>query len=121
MTSLSRRPDHVAAGRAFLLTTLERTEPDLPTYGEFAATYGGIARAAASVLNSIARDCAERGEPDLSVLVVTAGARLPGLVDGQPVSADDPASLRRWREELARVRSYPWPDAQPDSYRSGGR
>ncbi len=62
------------------------------------------------MLNVIARDCAARAKPDLSVLVVNARTKLPGMVAGQPVTWDDEAGLHRWRNELKRVRSFAWPD-----------
>src|SRR5687767_11491863 len=74
----SRRPDDVAAARAFLITTINRPDDQLPRYGEVAAAIGSISRAVAPVLNSIARECEERGEPDLSAVVVLGGTRLPG-------------------------------------------
>lgn len=58
------------------------------------------------MLNSIARDCAAQGEPDLSVLVVRSETGLPGMVDGYPVESGDPASLQRWHAELRRVRQF---------------
>jgi hypothetical protein len=110
VTSYSRNPSHVQAGRAYLLSVRDRPDEQLPTYSEFAGAYGGVARAAGPVLNSIARDCTSRGEPDLTVLVVNADNRLPGMVSGLPVSHDDPDSLRRWQAELQRVRTHPWPE-----------
>ncbi len=69
----SRRPHDLAAARAFPLTTLDRPDDGLPRHGEVAAAIGGIARAVAPVLNSVAKDC-YRGEPDLSALVPSSGA-----------------------------------------------
>ena len=69
-TPYSRRPEVVAAVRAFLISVRDRPDDLLPRYGEVAEVYGGIARAVAPVLNSVARDCAQAGEPDLSALVV---------------------------------------------------
>jgi len=105
----SRRPDHITTGRAFLLSVIHRPDQRLPRYAEFAGSYGGIARGAAPVLNSIARNCATQGEPDLSVLVVRSQTALPGMVDGHPVEPDNPASIQRWHAELTRVRQYHWP------------
>ena len=110
MTRYSRRADHVATGRAFLLSVIKRPDQRLPRYAEFAGSYGGIARAAAPVLNSIARDCAAQGQPDLSVLVVRSETGLPGMVDGYPVESDNPASVQRWHSELKRVREFRWPE-----------
>jgi hypothetical protein len=76
MTRFSRRPNDVAAARQFLIDSRHRTDQHLPTYGELANVIGGIARGVAPVLNSVARDCDQRTEPDLSVLVVDA--RLAG-------------------------------------------
>ena len=82
MTRFSRRPNDVAAARQLLIDSRHRA--DLPTSGELANVIGGIARGVAPVLNSVARDCHERAEPDLSVLVVDARSGLPGSVGGHP-------------------------------------
>jgi hypothetical protein len=107
-TRYSRRPDDVAAARAFLLTTLDRPDDQLPRYGEVAAAIGGIARAVAPVLNSVAKECEECGEPDLSAVVVLSGTGLPGMLHGRPLDPDDASARTRWQAELQRVRSYPW-------------
>ena len=111
-TRYSRRPDDVAAARAFLLTTIDRPDERLPRYGDVAAAIGGIARAVAPVLNSVAKQCQERGEPDLSVLVVLQGSGLPGMLGGRPVDVGDPTVEQRWRDELQRVRVHPWSDLE---------
>ena len=108
-TRYSRRPDDIAAGRAFLLSVVHRPDQELHRYAEFAGSYGGIARAAAPVLNSIARDCAAQGQPDLSVLVVRSETALPGMVDGHHVEHENPASIQRWHAELTRVRQFQLP------------
>lgn len=79
----------------------------LPTYGDVAASYGGIARAVGPVLNSIARDCEQAGDPDLSALVVDKSTCLPGTFDGQPVEAGSPQEAA-WRAELAKIRRHSW-------------
>jgi hypothetical protein len=107
MTGFSRRPQDVAAARRFLVSCVDRDDEELPTYGEVAAVYGGIARAAGPVLNSIARDCEVAGEPDLTALVVDKSTRLPGTFLGQPVIAGA-ASEARWHDELARIRNHAW-------------
>ena len=109
-TRYSRRPEDVAAARAFLLTTLDRPDDQLPRYGEVAAAIGGIARAVAPVLNSVARQCEERGEPDLSAVVVLSGTGLPGMLDGRPVDPGGPRARTSWQSELGRIRAYPWRD-----------
>src|SRR6476469_5266690 len=107
MTGFSRRPHDVDAARRFLISCVDRDDEELPTYGEVAAAYGGVARAVGPVLNSIARDCELAAEPDLTVLVVDRSTRLPGTFRGQPVVAGD-ASEARWRVEVARVRAHDW-------------
>lgn len=107
-TPYSRRPDWVAATRGFLISQRHRTDKQLPRYGEVAAVYGGIPRAVAPVLNAVARDCAEAGEPDLSALVVLESTGLPGRLGGQVVDPADPRSRALWRDELTRIRSYGW-------------
>jgi hypothetical protein len=62
------------------------------------------------VLDSVARDCARAGEPDLSALVVLADTGLPGRLDGQVLDPQDPSVRSAWRVELKRIRSYVWPD-----------
>lgn len=104
----SRRPHDVAAARAFLLTTLHRPDAELPRYGEVAASYGGIPRAVAPVLNSIAKECAERGEPDLSAVVVLESSGLPGMLAGEPLDPHDSSARARWHAELRRIRAYSW-------------
>ncbi len=75
--------------------------------------YDRVARAVAPVLNSIARDCARRGEPDLSALVVLTQTVLPGRPNGDVVDPDDRGLLVRWQGELRRIRDYDWLAAQP--------
>jgi len=53
MTGFSRRPHDVDAARRFLIGCADRDVKELPTYGEVAAVYGGIARAAGPVLDSL--------------------------------------------------------------------
>ena len=110
-TPYSRRPDWVAATRAFLISVRHRPDEDLPRYGEVADVYGGIARAVAPVLNSVARDCAQAGEPDLSALVVLADTGLPGRLNGEVMDPADPHARTAWHAELRRIRAYEWPDA----------
>ena len=107
MTGFSRRPQDVNAARRFLVSCVTRDDEKLPTYGEVAAVYGGIARAVGPVLNTIARDCEVAGEPDLTALVVDKSTRLPGAFSSQPVIAGT-AHEARWRHELARIRSHAW-------------
>lgn len=107
MAGFSRRPQDVDAARRFLISCVDRDDEELPTYGEVAAAYGGVARAAGPVLNSIARDCKRAAEPDLTVLVVDRSTRLPGTFCGQPVIAGDTSEVK-WRVEVARVRAYDW-------------
>lgn len=111
-TPYSRQPEAVAAVRSFLISVRDRPEADMPRYGEVAAVYGGIARAVAPVLNSVARDCARAGEPDLPALVVLADTGLPGRLNGQVLDPQSPTARAGWRAELERIRRYPWP-AQP--------
>ena len=106
-TSFSRQPHAIDAARRFLIQCADRGDEDLPTYGELAAQYGGIARAAGPVLNSVRRDCAIAGEPDLSALVVDKRTHLPGTFLGEPVEPGH-ASEARWRAELERIRSHSW-------------
>ncbi len=106
-TSFSRQPHAIEAARRFLIQCAGRGDEDLPTYGELAAQYGGIARAAGPVLNSVRRDCTNAGEPDLSALVVDKRTRLPGTFLGEPVEAGRDSEAR-WRSELERIRSHTW-------------
>ena len=98
----------MAAVREFLIEQRHRPDEELPRYGEVAAVYGGIARAVAPVLNSIARDGARDNEPDLSALVVLTDTGLPGRLNGQVVDRDDRRVLSAWQSELARIRTYGW-------------
>ena len=107
MTGFSRRPDDVDTARRFLIECANRDIEDLPTYGELAAAYGGIARAAGPVLNSLARDCQRAREPDLTALVVDKRTRLPGTFRGKPVVAGSQGETA-WRDELARIRGHDW-------------
>lgn len=111
-TPYSRSPEAIASTRAFLMSVRERSEDDLPRYGEVAQLYGGIARAVAPVLNAVARDCAEAGEPDLSALVVLSDTGLPGRLKGQVVDPQDPRAHAAWCSELARIRAFEWPGSQ---------
>lgn len=110
-TPYSRRPDWVAATRAFLISARHRPDEQLPRYGEVAQVYGGIPRAVAPVLNAVARDCAAAGEPDLSSLVVLSETGLPGRLNGEVVDPQDPEARTAWLAELARVRRHDWMDA----------
>jgi hypothetical protein len=114
MARFSRRPQDVATARQFLIDSRGRPDEQLPTYGELAVVIGGIPRGVAPVLNSVARECDQRTEPDLTVLVVDAKSGLPRSFGRTPVVlADD--SEQRWVRELARVRKFHWPDVQEDS------
>ncbi len=106
-TSFSRQPHAIVAARRFLIECAARGDEDLPTYGELAAQYGGVAHGAGPVLNSVRRDCTAAGEPDLSALVVDKRTRLPGTFLAEPVEKGQ-ASEGRWRTELERVRSHTW-------------
>ena len=107
MTGFSRQPQVIDVARRFLIGCRNREHRQLPTYGEVAAQYGGIARAAAQVLNSVRRDCDAAGEPDLSALVVDMVSGLPRASNGQPVVRGT-ASEAQWLDELRRIRAYPW-------------
>ena len=107
MTGFSRRPQDVDIARRFLISCVDRDDRDLPTYGEVATAYGGIARAVGPVLNRIARDCEAAREPDLTALVMVIGTRLPGTFLGRPVIAGT-ATEARWHDELARIRRHAW-------------
>lgn len=107
MTGFSRRPHDVDTARQFLIGCAARPDGPLPTYGEVADSYGGIARAAGPVLNSIARDCERAGLPDLTALVVDKASGLPGTFLGRPVVAGT-AHEERWRSEVARIRRHAW-------------
>ncbi len=109
-TPYSRRPDVVAAVRSFLIAARDRPEDRLPRYGEVAEVYGGVARAVAPVLNSVARDCARAGEPDLSALVVLVDTGLPGRLNGQVLDPSDARARIAWQTELERIRNFAWPE-----------
>ena len=59
------------------------------------------------MLDSVRRDCAAAGEPDLSAFVVDKATGLPGSFEDDVVVAGEP-NERRWREELQRIRSHRW-------------
>jgi hypothetical protein len=107
MTGFSRRPLDVEAARGFLIDVARDPGAELPTYGRLASAYGGIARGAGPVLNSIARDCDRAGEPDLTALVVDGGTHLPGTFKGRPVEAGSPNETQ-WQQELVRIRGHAW-------------
>lgn len=111
-TPYSRRPEAVAAARAFLISVRHRPDSDLPRYAEVAQVYGGVPQGVAPVLNAVARDCALAGEPDLSALVVLADTGLPGRLNGQVVDPQDPTVRQAWLSELQRIRGYAWPEDQ---------
>ncbi len=106
-TGFSRQPHAIEAARTFLIKCADQRNGDLPTYGEVAAEYGGVARGVGPVLNSVRRDCGAAGEPDLSALVVDKATGLPGSFEDDVVVAGEP-NERRWREELQRIRSHRW-------------
>lgn len=103
----SRRPQDVATARSYLVEVARGSMDPLPTYGDVARTFGGIARAVAPILNSIARDCCQTGEPDLSALVVDASTRLARSFGGVPVEPGTVSELQ-WRAELDRIRAHSW-------------
>ena len=108
VTGYSRRPQDVDAARRYLIEVATGAEGEsLPTYGDVAAVYGGIARAVGPVLNTIARDCEQANQPDLSALVVDRGSGLPGTFDGRPVEPGSPQESA-WRAELDRIRRHDW-------------
>jgi hypothetical protein len=107
VTGFSRRPQDVGTARQFLVEAASRAEGELPTYGEVAATYGGIPRGAGPVLNSIGRECGIAGEPDLTALVVRRRTRLPGTFKGKPVEAGT-STEKGWRAELHKIRRHNW-------------
>ena len=107
-TPYSRQPEVVAAVRDFLISVRGRPDDLLPRYGEVADVYGGIARAVAPVLNSVARDCAVAGEPDLSAPVVLESAGFAGRLNGVVVEPQDPRAQTAWLAELCRHRSSEW-------------
>ena len=86
----------MAAVRDFLISVRGRPTGLLPRYGEVADVYGGIARAVAPVLNSVARDCAVAGEPDLSALVVLSDTGLPGRLNSEVLDPADPTAHAAW-------------------------
>lgn len=94
-TPYSRRPEVVAAVPEFLVSVRDRPDDQMPRHGEVAVVYGGIARAVAPVLNSVARDCGDAGEPDLSALVVLADSGPPGRQDASMASCSSPQILER--------------------------
>jgi hypothetical protein len=107
MTGYSRRPTAINAARRFLIGCVNRSAQDLPTYGDVAASYGGIARGVGPVLNSIRRECDAEGLPDLTALVVDKASQLPGTFNGAPVSPGSPNEAR-WREHLREIRNQDW-------------
>ena len=107
MTGYSRKPTVVNAARRFLVGCVDLPDERLPTYGDVAESYGGIARAVGPVLNSIRRECDADDAPDLTALVVDKATRLPGTFRGDPVPAGS-ATEAQWRDELARVRRHDW-------------
>lgn len=109
MTGYSRRPQDVDDVRGFLIQRAESgiDLDQLPTYGDVAAVYGGVARGVGPVLNSIARDCDQAGEPDLTALVVEAATRRPGTFAGKPVEAGS-ANEAAWLAELDAIARHDW-------------
>ncbi|MEV4707867.1 hypothetical protein [Actinoplanes sp. NPDC049316] len=93
------------AVRAFLLGALRREESQLPTYGELARYFGGSNQGQEAVLNRLAKQCEQRGEPDLTVLVVNAKDRRPSRFEGRPWSD---GQWPTWRQELTNVRAHQW-------------
>ena len=106
---LSTHPGWVKIGRAFLISIRHRPTSKLPTYEEFAASYGGKAKAARYVLNSIWAENDRGGEPNLASLVVLKNTGLPGLYyDGQPLHANDVIGILEWTDDLHTIRNWKW-------------
>jgi len=106
---LSRRPDSVVAARQFLIAVARSDNDVLPTYQDVADAYGGIARAVAPVLMSVAADCAAAGEPDLTALVVEQATGRPAALQGVAFTGQ-PAQEATWASLIAQLRAYPWTD-----------
>ena len=118
-TPYSRQSEVVAAVRDFLISVRGRPDDLLPRYGEVADVYGGVARAVAYVLNSVARDCAVAGEPDLSALVVLADTGLPGRLNGEVLDPQDATAFTAWQAELQRIRHHGWAEPSATGHRGG--
>ncbi len=99
------------AVRAFLLgalRALKADDPDLPkhlpTYGDLARYFGGSNQGQQAVLNRLAKQCGERAEPDLTVLVVNVKGH-PSLFQGQLWTAEQQPA---WHKELWEVQGHDW-------------
>jgi hypothetical protein len=80
VTKAGRGEDPVTVARRFLIRAVSRGHGSLPTYGELAAVYGDAPTVLSPLLQAVASDCAKRGEPDLTALLVNAPRR-PSTVD----------------------------------------
>lgn len=76
-----KRPPLTGAGRAFLVSTLKGS--DLPTYGQFVDNVGDMPNGNGPLLESIAAECLDNGEPDLTVLVVGKESGVPSWFQGR--------------------------------------
>jgi hypothetical protein len=57
--------------------------------------------------DEVALDCESRGEPDLTVLVVSAAHRVPSKFNWRPVDAGE-IDREAWMTEVQRVRGWDW-------------
>jgi hypothetical protein len=94
------------AVRCFLLGALRRADSTLPTYGDLAKLFGGAPNGQGPLLERVAQQCAERDEPDLTVLVVNRSG-LSRKFEGLEVQPDTSA-VDRWRAAVKAAREFSW-------------
>lgn len=97
------------AVRCFLLGALPREQSELPTYGDLAKLFGGVPNGQGPLLERLANQCAERREPDLTVLVVNKNG-LPSRFERRNFDRD-PQTVKRWRAAVRRAQKFPWSNA----------
>jgi hypothetical protein len=92
--------------RCFLLGALRGDDSNLPTYGDLVKLIGGAPNGQGPLLERVAQQCAERGEPDLTVLMVNRSG-LPGRFKGREVLPDTPAA-DEWHVAVRAARAFSW-------------
>ncbi|MCU7729821.1 hypothetical protein ODJ79_39405 [Actinoplanes sp. KI2] len=111
MTGISHQPHLVQAARELLIHIARSPHRALVAYGDLAAEIDQHPRSIAPILNSVARECANRDEPNLTALVVLRRTGLPGTISLSQAD-DGRLDLATWLAEVEAVQSFDWDSGQ---------
>ena len=71
------------------------------------------------MFDSLAKDCAQAGEPDLLAVVVLSKTGLPGRLNGEVLDPQDATAFTAWQAELQRIRHHGWAEPSATGHRGG--